>query len=49
MAGVLAYCRVWDVDDPFDQLHADMPDVALIDDDEVGGDNRPTPEAPRSY
>ena len=42
IAGVTVYFRVWDVDDPFDQLNATMPDVNLIDDDNDGPDNRPT-------
>ena len=42
IAGVTVYFRVWDVDDPFDQLNATMPDVNLIDDDDDGPDNRPT-------
>jgi len=41
IAGVTVYFRVFDVDDPFDQLNPSMPDVGLIDDDMSGGDNRP--------
>ena len=53
-AGVPAYSKVWDVDDPFDQLHGpdganDVANVGLIDNNMAGPDNRPTGEAPRSY
>ena len=41
IADVPVYFKVWDVDDPFDQLHAGIPDVSLIDDDDDGEDNRP--------
>jgi hypothetical protein len=40
ISGVWVYLKVFDVDDPFDQLHAGMPNVNLIDGDAVGGDNR---------
>jgi len=58
IAGVDVYFRVFDVDDPFDQLNAcdpadpDKPCVAnvgLIDSNTSGPDNRPTPEPPRFY
>ncbi|HNQ23169.1 MAG TPA: hypothetical protein PKK06_08760, partial [Phycisphaerae bacterium] len=46
--GVTVYFRVWDVDDPFDQLHgpghppemAEIPGVEVIDNDRIGNDNR---------
>ena len=39
------YFNVWDVDDPFDQLHGpdglnDVPNVGVIDNDTGGPDNR---------
>ncbi|MGB2985951.1 MAG: hypothetical protein WBE26_08710, partial [Phycisphaerae bacterium] len=40
ISGVTVYFKVWDVDDPFDQLHSDMPDVSLIDGNTTGPDNR---------
>jgi len=40
IADVMVYFKVWDVDDPFDQLNAGMPDVQLIDGDFAGPDNR---------
>ena len=49
LAGEAVYFKVWDVDDPFDQLHAGMADVNLIDANASGPDNRPPPgEAPVS-
>jgi len=38
--------KVWDVDDPFDQLHGPGSDdeivgVELVDDDQVGGETAP--------
>lgn len=55
--GVTVYFKVWDVDDPFDQLHGiNFPpgarrvhDVELIDNDLTGPDNRPTPEAVQAF
>jgi hypothetical protein len=44
IAGVMVYFTVFDVDDPFDQLHADMPGVDVIDNDASGPDNRPSPD-----
>ncbi len=38
--GVWVYFKVFDVDDPFDQNHSNMPGVESIDDDTEGGDNR---------
>ena len=43
------YFKVWDVDDPFDQLNPNMPDVHLIDADASGPDNRGTDPAPGTY
>jgi len=45
IAGLTVYFKVWDVDDPFDQLHGpgsadEIVGVELVDDDQVGGDNR---------
>lgn len=48
-AGCQIYYRVWDVDDPFDQNNAAMPNVSVIDNNTSGPDNRPTPEAPVSF
>ena len=41
----MVYFRIWDVDDPFDQLHGpggadDVANVSLIDNDMAGQDNR---------
>jgi hypothetical protein len=44
LAGVTVYFRVFDVDDPFDQLNGAMPDVGLIDGNTSGPDNRPVGE-----
>ena len=41
--GATVYFKVWDVDDPFDQLNPSMPDVGLIDSNNSGQDNRPPP------
>ncbi|UCC31908.1 MAG: hypothetical protein JSU86_06445, partial [Phycisphaerales bacterium] len=38
--GCTVHFKVWDVDDPFDQNNPTMPDVALIDGDASGPDNR---------
>jgi len=46
--GITLHFRVWDVDDPFDQLHGphhppemvEIPGVEVIDSDRVGNDNR---------
>ena len=43
--GVAEYLKVFDVDDPFDQIHGpqglnDLPNVGLIDDDTIGPDGR---------
>jgi hypothetical protein len=47
VAGVTVYFKVFDVDDPFDQLNPDMPNVSLIDPTPTSGpDNRPSGEAP---
>ncbi len=47
VAGVTVYFKVFDVDDPFDQLNPSMPDVGLIDSTPTSGpDNRPSGEAP---
>ena len=51
IAGVTVHFKVWDVDDPFDQIHGplgadDVPNVDLIDNNQAGPDNRPVPEAP---
>ncbi|MBU0717533.1 MAG: hypothetical protein KJ749_04730 [Planctomycetes bacterium] len=43
--GVAVYFRIWDVDDPFNELHPDMVNVDEIDDDDNGNDNRPSGEA----
>ncbi len=48
---VEVYFKVWDVDDPFDQIHGpqganDIANVALIDNDLAGSDNRPVGETP---
>jgi hypothetical protein len=48
VGGATVYFRVWDVDDPFDQLWGpsgpdeieELPDVGLIDNDMTGPDNR---------
>ena len=40
---------MWDVDDPFDQLHAAMDNVDVIDNDRAGPDNRGTAGGPGSY
>ena len=49
LAGEAVYFKVWDVDDPFDQMNAGMPDVNLIDAAASGPDNRPPPgEGPTS-
>ena len=42
--GLTVYFKVWDVDDPFDQLNPSMPNVSLIDANTTGPDNR-GPEA----
>ena len=44
IAGLTVYFKVWDVDDPFDQLNPSMQDVSLIDANATGPDNR-GPEA----
>ena len=46
IAGLMVYFKVFDVDDPFDQLHPNMPNVSLIDSDTTGADNGPTGEQP---
>lgn len=40
--GYSVHLRVWDVDDPFDQNHPSMHNVAVIDNDAAGPDNRLT-------
>jgi hypothetical protein len=40
--GLTVYFKVFDVDDPFDQINASMPDVGVIDGDAFGPDNRGT-------
>lgn len=53
--GVEVYFKLWDVDDPFDQIHGplgadDVPNVAEIDNNQAGPDNRPLPgEAPMTH
>ena len=45
IAGVTVYSRVWDVDDPSDQLHAndqDIWNIQQVDGNMTGPDNRPT-------
>ncbi len=54
ISGVPVYFQVWDVDDPFDQIHGpgganDVPNVNLIDNDTSGPDNRPVGEAPQTF
>ena len=54
IGGVDVYFKVWDVDDPFDQIHGpsgadDVPNVDLIDNNQAGPDNRPTPETPQTF
>jgi len=58
IAGVPVYFRVFDVDDPFDQLRACdpnnpapdcVPNVGIIDNDLVGPDNRGSDSAPGYY
>ncbi len=45
--GVTVYFKIFDVDDPFDQLNASMANVSVIDNNMSGPDNRPPPgEAP---
>ncbi len=47
VAGVTVYFKVFDVDDPFDQLNPSMPDVGLIDSTPTSGpDNRPSGDVP---
>ena len=42
--GATVYFKVWDVDDPFDQLNPSMPVLGLIDSTPTSGpDNRPPP------
>ncbi len=38
--GETVYFEVWDVDDPFDQTHPEMPDVGIMNGDSSGPDNR---------
>ena len=40
IADVTVYFKVFDVDDPFDQVNNTMPDVALIDANMASLDNR---------
>ncbi len=56
--GVQVYFKVWDVDDPFDQLRACdpvnpapdcVPNVGEIDNNRAGPDNRPVPEEPLTH
>ena len=41
--GCNVHLKVWDVDDPFDQNNPGFADVALIDNNTNGPDNRPLP------
>jgi hypothetical protein len=45
LPGVTVYFKVFDVDDPFDQLNVAMPDVGLVDANTSGPDNRPAGES----
>ncbi len=40
ISGVGVNFRIWDVDDPFNESHPNMPDVDVIDNDAIGCDNR---------
>ena len=42
IAGQTVYFKVWDVDDPFDQLNPGMVNVDVIDNNTTGPDNRGT-------
>ena len=43
---VAVYIKVWDVDDPFDQIDPNMFDVGIMDVDASGPDKCPSAEQP---
>lgn len=54
LAGLTVHFKVWDVNDPFDQLHGpgtgdEIVGVELVDGDQDGPDNRGSDLAPRTY